>query len=35
MIRIAFVDWWEGFDKNNIFITDALKQIIDYEIVDI
>ena len=35
MIRIAFVDWWEGFDKNNNFITDALKQIIEYEIVDV
>ena len=34
MIRIAFADWWNDFDIDNNFITEALKNRIDYEILD-
>lgn len=34
MKKIAFVDWWEGFDKHNNFITNALNHIIEYEVVE-
>ncbi len=31
MIRIAFADWWNDFDIDNNFITEALKNSIDYD----
>ena len=34
MIKVAFDDWWEGFDKTNNFITKTLQGNIDYRIVD-
>lgn len=33
MIRIAFSDWWGGFDKNDNFICRALKDSVDFEII--
>lgn len=34
MVKIAFADFWSGFDKDNNFITDALKKITEYEVVE-
>lgn len=34
MVRIAFTDWWPGFDIHNNFITASIKGLIDYEVVE-
>ncbi|WP_177184232.1 glycosyltransferase family 10 domain-containing protein [Pseudobutyrivibrio sp. UC1225] len=35
MINIAFVDWWQGFNKEENFITNTLRELqVDFSVID-